>query len=86
MKALALTIVVLLTLSAAVSYFLQASFAVALGVVVIAFIVGQIVHLGSIPCTEFCINLAILISVLVALIITSQFFPAFTEVDFHNMQ
>lgn len=86
MRTLVLTITALLILSAAVSYFFEASFAVAPGVVVIAILVGQIVHLGSIPYTVFCINLAILVSVLAALLILSHFFPVLTEVGLYNVQ
>ncbi|MBB1519909.1 hypothetical protein [Aquipseudomonas guryensis] len=85
MKALALNSIVFLTLSGLVSYFLEASFAIAPGVVAVAYLIGLIVSLGSTLCSEFCINVAMLISTIIMLVIVSHFFPSITEVGLYNV-
>ena len=86
MRVPALSLAAFLILSALVSYFLEASFAVAPGVVAVAYLIGQILSFGSTHFAECCINVAILASVLAALFIASHFFPIINEVGLYNVQ
>lgn len=86
MKALATSLLIFIILSGLVSYIFKASFAVAPGVVAVAYLIGQILSFGSMHLTEHCINVAILASVLAALFIASHFFPILNEVGLYNVQ